>query len=1400
MNRFINNYDVERLQEISDLLDESYANLPFSIVAPLENYEQNIQKNSFLPALKFAINFFEISIQYTSGLLISLLNYHQAEFDEQLQNILARMVDKQLSFGDWVNDIFLVLIKKSNNFIPEHPLVSKLFVEFFEAKRSGDAKISKKGENFKSIIYYRNKEAHDAGRSNEVYKEMITNIEPWIWEMLDMMQPLKLYQFFVLDQIINTDNQLKSYIILPDRGTTTGKKLKIDTNFSLDEYAYYVTDQTLKHWGTLDGNSIIKISPFVIYHYCDEVKQERKVSYVFQTVADKNLNRMVFISADKDVSRKETELFKEDFSTFLKRIFGNAIGIEKFKVIFRKGKTLAQYQELVSIQTNQFINQQKNSDKYDPALFINRIYLSENFANFMQGNCSAFVILGNAGAGKTNQLCHWASSVADSNTLSLAFYSKNFTALTLEEQLQQTFNSTDKTANEILESLNTVLAKSSAKICVLFDAINECTTYKGFEKGNGPIDLLLAIHQLFVGNTLTQFKIIISCRSYTWEEVLNKDVLMDHAELYYTMPDQTLDQVVLKGFSDVEFSEVYPKYALKYNLHTSLNKMLEDAYAFVRMRLYDPLILKTASQNFSDKEFPADVRQFNSTRLFKQRLDTLQKQTGGALQLNMLEEFTAILWKDFTDSIPLRSLFAAYEDKLDANHKFAHRVFKDDTFRYSESFIVLLDEGILRIEKGFKKEIRFVYERFNEFLFANHFILSQSLPVYNKIPVVATAYEDVLKISGHSTVIIAALRNALIMDFYEKKHDPATIIRLSLSQVYEAQPLVEETLSVLIEESYTDVLKVLEQMLDYGKEESGDLFKQKTEKEKVLNKEKNKLKLTEVARQKLEDELQSLNEQLLKILKVRQIAVSVIYKIFKSEHINTWLGDKEKDPAKLLWIAMADPLPEVRDNASIYIYYIARYNIELGTNLISSLSDKVKKTQVLSLVNPSSRKELQQSYIEPACRVGLFLVIDGLIERQDYKLASDILKIWKDVVRKFSLNHTLIKVVMPFFKFLFARQTVVQTEYVNNGIEYRHFWDVIPLKANPNNWSREAYKMLVSYLDANTKGFKAHQALIISAYLTGDSFSFFLLERIMIVQGLADWNNIADIIQHLLQLPESERFKPYIEMSLIYSLFQINHKSTEAIPQAEKIFSALVKSWSVKQKGYYYAHYNNIANNGKPYKQYVLYWYASAYCNRYGDGISKPGDDTNVPVFRALIYIAHKNRDKALLYNCLENMAILVSAAGYYKTALQLFEYLIGLFKTESEIVEFDNMIIPGSVYAKGVRSFICDVLGTVKSYYPKQVDHFIVNKLKASQFPDLDAFREEIFNHALSHEGIGDLLTHKFGNFVIWGIISDANIRQFFIEICDFGYASKNYPEWFDHCIRHVFQELFEVKNLQKT
>lgn len=1383
-------------EERNDLSEQiSFANdyYPFSIVAPLNNYLECLEAEDWNGAYRCMLDFFEIFIQYNSGLLISLLIHSDADFDEALKDVLEKIVEKPLSLGDWVMSIFIVLLKKARVLLPENRYVTCLNDLLFADEQGNVLQgWNKKGNEYRSIANLRNDWGHDTFRSRDIIHRELAVMEPRAWQLLKMIEPIADYYFFVPEQAIDTVGETRNYMIIPDpkRGVVN---FKVSTDLLLEENTYYMTSQALRQRGFIQGSSIVKLSPFIIYHGYSDYKEEEQFQYVFQTLNDRNLKKMVFVSAHKNARRIETELFKDGFWRILERAFGKLINQIGSKLSFSQEKSLSDYEERFERDTSSFINDQISSDKYAPELFLEREYLATSFRDFLAAEASAFVMLGDAGAGKTNQICHWASTKMP-GIIQLAYYSKIFSKITLEEKLKLTFGEKKIPALKILTALDEALIQADMTVCIYFDAINECITYSGGTPGQGPIDLLLEIDRLFIQPRFERLKIIVSCRSYTWEELLSQDGLA--LAQYYTA-GASKEYTTLKTFSTSEFEEVYPKYAGKYDLKTSLARLEEDSYHFVRQRLSDPLILKTAAQNFQGRQFPSDIRQFNSTKLFAQRFDALGKKDKGIRQVLILQEFTALLWSKFTDSISLTDIHYAFEDEEDPLHVFATRVLKKETMRFKDEFIGLLDEGILRVENGVRKEIRFVYERFNEFMFAHHFLNQSHNAASGNIPVAAALYEDVLSKAGHSTVIIAALRNALIIDFFEKKSDPVTLIELSLSTMYESQPLIEETLSVLMDESYDDVLAILKYMLDYKKDESRELLAQREKLDIIVSSEKYRSKMSADTMLKKGDEKQRLNDELVNVLKVRNIAISIVYKIFKSHRAEELLMNEQTDPTQLLWIAMADPLSEVRDTASTYIYYISRYKSVWGTRIIDSLLDKISKTSVTALLRSSSRKLLQQSYIEPAARVGLFLVIDGLIERKDYETALNMQQVWQKIVRKFTFNHTLIKLVMPFFKILFARQTVVQKDYVNNAIEYRHFWDKIPLHAGKGEWSRSVYKMLVPYLDPATEDFSQHTDVVIKGYMTGDSYSFFLLERILIVQGLANWENVEKIIHHLCNLPDKHPYRDYIEISIIYSLYQISLKSLVLLPATELIFNRMVEKWSIQQKGFYYAHYNDMANKGRPYKQFILNWYATVYCHHYGDGQAKEGDEMGAPMIRRLIELAYKNKDKALLYNCIENISMIVASSGHYKIALQLFECVIGLFKNESDIRAFDKIVLADGLYDKGLRSFICDMLGTIKSYYPKEVDHFVVNKLKSAQFPNMEAFREEVFNHSLSHEAIGDLLTHKFGNFVAWGIVNDHHVRQFFMQVCYFGADAKDFVGYFDNSIRHIFQEVFGVKNL---
>jgi hypothetical protein len=227
----------------------------------------------------------------------------------------------------------------------------------------------------------------------------------------------------------------------------------------------------------------------------------------------------------------------------------------------------------------------------------------------------------------------------------------------------------------------------------------------------------------------------------------------------------------------------------------------------------------------------------------------------------------------------------------------------------------------------------------------------------------------------------------------------------------------------------------------------------------------------------------------------------------------------------------------------------------------------------------------------------------------------------------------------------------------------------------------------------------------------------------------------------------------------------------------------------------FFANKNDKAKKGLPYQQYPLNWYGAAYCKHYGDGGIRPGDPYPLPVFRNLIDSAFKKKDKELLYYCIENIATLVTDFGKPKSAIQLFDYVIGLFRREREILDFDSQSCDREEYQQDLRTFLCSMIGTIKSYFPREVAYFIHHKLAHSEFPEMDNFREDLMSYNQSHESIGDLLTHKFGNFIIWGLLHDKDVSKFFMDSFSTGGEVKDYFGGFDGVVRISFNRLFGIK-----
>ena len=106
----------------------NYRNFPFTLAHPLEQYEAQKAAGIYSKAMNYALDFFEISTQYLSMLLLGLIREH---YDPQTPNDHVNFVvgkidaKRPLSFGDWANDILPRTAHAARELIPDEPLTEK---------------------------------------------------------------------------------------------------------------------------------------------------------------------------------------------------------------------------------------------------------------------------------------------------------------------------------------------------------------------------------------------------------------------------------------------------------------------------------------------------------------------------------------------------------------------------------------------------------------------------------------------------------------------------------------------------------------------------------------------------------------------------------------------------------------------------------------------------------------------------------------------------------------------------------------------------------------------------------------------------------------------------------------------------------------------------------------------------------------------------------------------------------------------------------------------------------------------------------------------------------------------------------------------------------------------------
>ena len=396
---------------------------------------------------------------------------------------------------------------------------------------------------------------------------------------------------------------------------------------------------------------------------------------------------------------------------------------------------------------------------------------------------------------------------------------------------------------------------------------------------------------------------------------------------------------------------------------------------------------------------------------------------------------------------------------------------------------------------------------------------------------------------------------------------------------------------------------------------------------------------------------------------------------------------------------------------------------------------------------------------------------------------------------------------MPFVQFVMRKQLTFQSAYVNNIIEYQGFWDegIVAKSADADKWSRSAMCNLLPFLICHTSDstrrremageFAAMRPAIINGYTTGDSMSYFVLERIMVIMGVADWQNIRDIVATVFNECRQSEWRDYTQMSLLYTLYQTAVYSSFNRELLD-MYAREAVDWTLRTTGFFKARNSHKANTLGLYKRNVINWYAVMYCAHSTDGKPLEGDERCVPVFYDIIDRAIANNDKQLLFHLIENISELVSDFGYIHTALDLLLHIMKAYDTKEKVEYLDNITVNrDGIYTQTLVSLIGNTLSTAKNYFADEVNSFIKRDIVGLAFPGVSKYREQILSYNPSGETLSDLFTHKFGNFLMWSLLHERAVEEFAIKAMEKAEGTKDCFDWFDKVIRLLFKNMFNVK-----
>jgi hypothetical protein len=1440
-------YDADKLEHFRRVYETTRNEFPAIVSRLLENYEIPVSEEKWVRALKPFVDIFELTVQFVCSILIQQLRT-MAVRDAKLIEALDLLTRKPLATGDWFNGEF----ERLRTVGTDHGLeLARVFTEELMRK---NGKRTEFGRKFQLLPRFRNAAlGHDSDQSPETARAMLEEWEECLFSFLHALRPLAKYGSLVVRSQVSNAQAGAIYSVDYNSGRNTDY-FRVNTAENLSTDGYYLVRKD--HFSAnLAPGALISLMPLVIYTRPASPKDNReevgneRFAYLFQSRTHDH-KWLVFVTPYGH-ARKDTLHYTNALAELIKDVAGHLPpGLEV--VVRDASKTWEQVRECAALESAGFIENMEA--KYSPDLYVPRSEVDKALQQFssMEGRYG-FVLLGGSGSGKTNTLCHFAEQMAEAGNAVVCYYCKQFVTRPLGERLQATFK-TSQSHLELLEELERLATQEGQLVYLLFDAVNECMppASPAEQDATSPAKLIDEIHRHIIAHRHKHIRVILSCRNYTWEEARTAQGFSVNPKLYFTSNDLAdvnqvdRSEIELRHFAEDEFSAAYGKYRSRYRIATTLEYLEHPSNAALRTQLRDPFKLRLACECYQGKQLPATAEGLDLLQMQFDDLDEGFPATSGRPSLVLLA-FSRYMWRSRRDAVGMNEIQPTGETlgsgpgmaapgSVSAALEEFRRLALADNGEHTSALSVLLDRGVLRVETGTSfHELRFVHERMHEYVLAKVFLkeLREAAGDAPQLDCVSAFFQQRLSLMTEHEVVWGALRNAFLILHRRNSSVGEILVRLAGSDVYGASVLVGDIVSYLADEDYPKAYVLIQELIETPislrravkrYEETCEMVAQVQKELRRKRRSWRGLLLGLIGRRydsgelaELTRERDGLYSKLRGLIGRKTAAVRMLHGVFSSRAFSPGLHKDEIAPVTLLRALLSDRLSCVRDETTKNVYYLWTEDPEASFDILRSL---MRESMDAGVVRGLLSKEQRQTLLEPCFRLSGLILCEAWVKGGFDDQVGQMRELWAELIGSLTFGGRAIDKLEPIIARFAFKSAQVVAEYVNNLTEYQHFWETVP--AWGTGFSKHTYRDLATFLDPGTRAqFGDHERKgVVDGCALGDAFANFLLERVLIAQGVDDYDLIAPTVSAIYG-SKGNVLSEYTQMSMLYVIFHTLDKTCTPAPGTEEfrqferwlvVYEDFMRPWTDRTFGYFIGHCNGEANRGLPYKQYTLSWYGALHCKLYGDGKSQ------LSLFRHYIDTGWRSRDLRMFLYALDNISMLAADFGYWQSALDLYRHAIDKFNTTGDLQRFQGCNAEiyvehdmelgryGPEHCDGfsrlysslfddvdLRGELVQALATIRGYFGREVGRFVRNELVPERQPALWSIREEL-PKVQAREAIGDLLTHRFGNLWVYGILNIPSVRSTIQEVL----VAATEPQrrsaelWLRSVARDVFRRLF--------